>query len=252
MKILAVFLMLLSVTQIASTQVKVTDFTEFELKGHVKRVIEYDFFDSDDKDADTVNYSKRTISTFDKNGYPIAAYSSLRLKFYSGLDSFSYTNSGDTLITRKQYLSGDTSTIYLYKYDNQGHELSFDTYVKGNKHLNPAHVKFLYKYDDKGNRVIQDQHNDEFGLMSSDTLYYNSNGQLIERHSISSFSNTPKYTKTIYDLDANGREIKISNYNINGEKLLSNSISYFNTDSNGNWLVMVNGKHVVKRYIEYY
>ena len=267
MKKLIVLFIFTSLSQFVFAQVKVTDFTEPVLKGHVKEVTELNFAGIKSINVDTSAYSWKSIRRFDEKGKSTIDYDYVRfnggtpiklknrkyiqLGIGSQPSKCVYTYLGDTLITKTQYAGNDTnsSTKYLYKYNN-GLETEFDTYISKTKILAAAVDKFYYKYDEHGNRTKEDQVNPAYGLMTSDTLLYDSKNQLIERR-----SNPAKFKesfRTVYQYDSLGNEIISTSYDSNGVKEKELVISYYGIDSNNNWLIKVTGNLLTMRYMSYY
>jgi hypothetical protein len=259
MKKVILLLLLNIAVRFVNAQAKITDFTESQLKGHVKEVVVFVYRGKINSADVDMKKPEKQITKYDEKGNKIVE------DYYDADGKFSFkllfSYSGDTLITKKQYVDNKLSTEYLFKYDSGGKETEFDTFLRGNNE--GQGVKIAYGYDEKGNRIAETQYNFKFGLISNDTLLYDNNGQLVERHIY--HGNSKEYDKTVIQYDTVKNEIKYIDYDKNGNKIGEATKADFNIDKNGNWLLNISEskghskyqgdymfKTITKREITYY
>ena len=249
---------MLALVQITSAQIKVTDFTEPELKGHVKRVTEYTWQgDKNNSNIDTTQNPEKAMKTFDENGRELSDVEYLQ----SGdlFQKFSFEYSGDTIATKLQFYDGQTVASYVYTYDKTGREIEFDTFLSvGGK---PYSV--YYKYDGKGNRVEENTNGTSAFVPKKTVITYNEKNEKIEAYAF--LYNGKLNSRTIYEYDNYGRQTKAEIRDSSGKITTLILTSCSNTDINGNWLWLkseykahnarqgnVSFIHITKRVIEYF
>jgi hypothetical protein len=263
MKNLIVTALLLSVGQITTAQIKVTDFTESELKGHVKTAVEYTFRGDINLDnVDTSAYSGKTTRTFDKNGHQL--YELIVWQKGQAADSLSYQYSGDSLVVKNQYLNGKPAVKYTYKYDNDGKETEFDTFSDYDPRI-VMDAKIFYKYNEAGDISTEETFITGHKLTMRVTYQYNAQHQKIKEEQTTYFNSQKTIENSLltYDLKVNKVTEKI--YDATGKLIGGHNILYADFDKEGNWLSKVfelkgsnqrQGNYsyqtITKRVIEYY
>ena len=261
MKALALFLTLACLSNFAFAQVKVTDFNQPELKGHVKQVIEYGYKGNNNGiNVDTTLRGEKTIKNYDEKGNEINEYDF----DVTGAPAFEFlfSYSGDTLVIKKQYSSANILIEeYYYRFNRDGVETEFDTFLHRNLFEGQG-TKTYYTYDVKGNRIIETQYNLKGQLLITDSTFYDRSGRIIEKHLHS--GGNKYYSQSVFRNNGDKNGFQKLDYDKNGKSTggLTQIVSKF--DSHGNWLLRIseNSNHtrqgnyvyrtILKRIITYY
>ncbi len=263
MKNLIITTLLLSVAQIAAAQIKVTDFTEGELKGQVKTVIEYSLRgDNNSNNIDTSAYSGKTTKTFDKNGHQL--YELIVWQKGQSADSLSYEYIGDSIIIKNQYLNGKPAIKYTFKYDKDGKETEFDTFSDYDPRIE-MDAKIFYKYNEGGDISTEETFITGHKLTMHVTNQYNATHQKIKVEQTTYFNSKKTVENVLFSYDLKGNKVTEKIYNAAGKLTGGHITLYSDFDKDGNWLSKTfelqrsnqsqgnySFKNITKRVVEYY
>lgn len=248
--------------QITRAQVRVTDISEPDLKGSVKRVIEYIYRGVEGK-VDTTHPPGKRIRNFDPSG--------------NELNEVSYKNNGeiqdtcvfihdkDGMILETEYGNNHNLIGTLaFKYDNKGNEIAseivsnFDPIVK-------IGYENIYLYDNVGHRIEEDKYLNGGQLYEKAVGIYNEQNRKTQENRVIYFDNKQKKQKVFFKYDDFGNIIKTEYYNSEGKLTEESSSLPSNIDREGNWQMKVDKlkyidsktldfvmENITKRYIEYY